>query len=152
MTTVISTLRTGHVGLNVTDLDRSLAFYRDVLGFQPLVEGKEEGRRFALLGQDGELVLALWQQAEGAFAPAAAGLHHLALSAGTIEEVREYEARLRELDVEFAYDGVVAHHEGAASGGIFFHDPDGIRLEISVPTGAEGAPAPAAGAPACGFF
>ncbi|MFJ4940959.1 VOC family protein, partial [Streptomyces pseudovenezuelae] len=26
------TLRTGHIGLNVTDLDRSLAFYRDVLG------------------------------------------------------------------------------------------------------------------------
>ncbi|WP_412077989.1 VOC family protein [Streptomyces xanthophaeus] len=152
MTTVISKLRTGHVGLNVADLERSLAFYRDVLGFQPLAEGKEEGRRFALLGQDGELVLALWQQADGSYAPAAAGLHHLALSAGAIEEVREYEARLRELGVEFAYDGVVAHGEGAASGGIFFHDPDGIRLEISVPTGAEGVPAPVAGAPTCGFF
>ncbi|MCX4693335.1 VOC family protein [Streptomyces sp. NBC_01408] len=152
MTIVISKLRTGHVGVNVTDLDRSLAFYRDVLGFQSLLEGKEEGRRFALLGQDGELVLALWQQADGAYAAAAAGLHHLALSAGAIEEVREYEARLRELGVEFAYDGVVAHGEGAVSGGIFFHDPDGIRLEISVPTGAEGAPTPVAGAPTCGFF
>jgi lactoylglutathione lyase len=47
---------------------------------------------------------------------------------------------------------VVAHREGAASGGIFFHDPDGTRLEISVPTGAEGAPAPNADAPTCGFF
>ncbi|MFC9295852.1 VOC family protein [Streptomyces sp. NPDC057011] len=152
MTTVIGTLRTGHVGLNVTDLDRSLAFYRDALGFALLGEGKEEGRRFAFLGQDGELVLTLWQQAEGAFVPAAAGLHHLAFSTGGIEEVREYEARLRELGVEFAYDGVVAHREGAASGGIFFHDPDGIRLEISAPTGAEGEPAPVTGAPTCGFF
>ncbi|MFD9412907.1 VOC family protein [Streptomyces sp. NPDC059989] len=152
MTTAISTLRTGHVGLSVTDLDRSLAFYRDALGFQVLGEGKEEGRRFAFLGQDGELALTLWQQAEGAFAPAAAGLHHLAFSAGAIEEVREYEARLRGLGVQFAYDGVVPHGEGAASGGIFFHDPDGIRLEISVPTGAEGAPAPVTGAPTCGFF
>lgn len=152
MTTAISALRTGHVGLNVTDLDRSLAFYRDVLDFRPLAEGKEEGRRFALLGQDGELVLTLWEQAEGAFAPAAAGLHHLALAAGGIEEVRAYEERLRGLDVVFAYEGVVAHGEGAASGGIFFHDPDGIRLEISVPIGAEDAPAPVAGAPTCGFF
>ncbi|MCX5607941.1 MULTISPECIES: VOC family protein [unclassified Streptomyces] len=152
MTTVISKLRTGHVGLNVTDLDRSLAFYRDALGFQVLGEGKEEGRRFAFLGQDGELVLTLWQQADGAFAPASAGLHHLALSAGAIEEVRAYEERLRSLGVEFAYEGVVAHGEGAASGGIFFHDPDGTRLEISVPTGAEGASAPTAGAPTCGFF
>lgn len=152
MTTVISKLRTGHVGLNVTDMDRSLAFYRDALGFQLLGEGKEEGRRFAFLGQDGELVLTLWQQADGPFAPASAGLHHLALSAGAIEEVRAYEERLRSLGVEFAYEGVVAHGEGAASGGIFFHDPDGTRLEISVPTGAEGASAPTAGAPTCGFF
>ncbi|MDX3532800.1 VOC family protein [Streptomyces sp. MB09-01] len=152
MTTAISRLRTGHVGLNVTDLDRSLAFYRDVLDFQVLGEGKEQDRRFAFLGQDGELVLTLWQQADGAYAPAAAGLHHLALSAGAIGEVREYEARLRDLGVEFAYEGVVAHGEGAASGGIFFHDPDGTRLEISVPAGAEGAPAPVESAPTCGFF
>ncbi|MEW2140994.1 VOC family protein [Streptomyces sp. NPDC005409] len=152
MTRVISKLRTSHVGLNVTDLDRSLAFYGDALGFQMLTEGKEEGRRFALLGQDGELVLTLWQQADGAFAPASAGLHHLAFSAGEIAEVREYEERLRALGVEFAYEGVVAHREGASSGGIFFHDPDGTRLEISVPTGAEGSSAPVTGAPTCGFF
>ncbi|MFE6838960.1 VOC family protein [Streptomyces sp. NPDC057705] len=152
MTTAISRLRTGHVGLNVTDLDRSLAFYRDALDFQVLGEGKEEDRRFAFLGQDGELVLTLWQQADGAYDPAAAGLHHLAFSAGAIEEVRGYEARLRDLGVEFAYEGVVAHGEGAASGGIFFHDPDGTRLEISVPAGVEGAPAPVESAPTCGFF
>ncbi len=152
VTAVISTLRTGHVGLSVTDLTRSLAFYRDALGFELLREGKEEGRRFAFLGQDGELVLTLWQQAEGAYAPAAAGLHHLAFTAGGIDEVRAREARLRELGVDFAYEGVVAHAEGAASGGIFFHDPDGTRLEISVPTGAEGASAPTTGAPTCGFF
>ncbi|MEU9300223.1 VOC family protein [Streptomyces sp. NPDC048269] len=152
MTAAISTLRTGHVGLNVTDLDRSLAFYRDALGFQVLGEGKEEERRFAFLGQDGELVLTLWQQADRAFAPAAAGLHHLAFSAGAIEEVREYEERLRARGVDFAYEGVVAHREGAASGGIFFHDPDGTRLEVFVPSGAEGAEAPTSGAPTCGFF
>ncbi|WP_405709280.1 VOC family protein [Streptomyces xanthophaeus] len=152
MTTPISSLRTGHVGLGVTDLDRSLAFYRDALGFTVLGEGKEEGRRFAFLGRDGELLLTLWQQAGEGYDPATAGLHHLAFSAGAIEEVREYEARLRGLGVDFAYEGVVAHGEGAASGGIFFHDPDGIRLEISVPAGAEGAPAPTASAPTCGFF
>ncbi|MFD8415990.1 VOC family protein [Streptomyces sp. NPDC059650] len=152
MTAVISTLRTGHVGLNVTDLTRSLAFYRDALGFELLGEGTEEGRRFAFLGQDGELVLTLWQQAEGVYVPTAAGLHHLAFTAGGIDEVEAYEARLRDLGVAFAYDGVVAHREGSASGGIFFHDPDGTRLEISVPKGAEGASAPTVGAPTCGFF
>ncbi|MFJ7259606.1 VOC family protein [Streptomyces globosus] len=152
MTAAVSTLRTGHIGLNVTDLDRSLAFYRDALGFEPLGEGKEDGRRFAFLGRDGELVLTLWQQAEGGYTPAAAGLHHLAFTASGIDEVHAHEARLRELGTPFVHDGVVAHGEGTASGGIFFLDPDGTRLEISVPTGAHGAPAPTPNAPTCGFF
>jgi len=146
------TLRTGHIGLNVTDLDRSLAFYRDVLGFILVAEGKEEGRRYAFLGDGTALVLTLWQQAEGPYASDRAGLHHLAFEADSIERVRAYEEALRTYGVDFAYEGVVAHREGAASGGIFFHDPDGTRLEISVPSGAEGAPAPVESAPTCGFF
>ncbi|WP_086724940.1 VOC family protein [Streptomyces sp. NRRL B-24085] len=146
------TLRTGHIGLNVTDLDRSLAFYRDVLGFTPLGEGKEEGRRYAFLGEGDTLVLTLWQQAEQPYAPDRAGLHHLAFQADSIERVREYEEALRAYGADFAHEGVVAHREGAASGGIFFHDPDGTRLEISVPEGAEEAPAPSGETPTCGFF
>ncbi|MER6284003.1 VOC family protein [Streptomyces sviceus] len=146
------TLRTGHIGLNVTDLDRSLAFYRDVLGFTPLAEGKEEGRRYAFLGDGETLVLTLWQQAEQSYGPDRAGLHHLAFEADSIERVREYEQALRAYGADFAHEGVVAHREGAGSGGIFFHDPDGTRLEISVPSGAEEAPAPSGTAPTCGFF
>ncbi|MGD1223981.1 VOC family protein [Streptomyces krungchingensis] len=149
------TLRTGHIGLNVTDLDRSLAFYRDVLGFGVLGEGKEEERRYAFLGSlsgDGRPVVTLWQQAGTPYDTGRAGLHHLALEVDTIEQVREYEAALRGYGVDFAYDGVVAHREGSASGGIFFHDPDGTRLEIYAPSGAEEATAPVTAAPTCGFF
>ncbi|MGX1913967.1 VOC family protein [Streptomyces phaeochromogenes] len=145
-------LRIGHTGLNVTDLDRSLAFYRDVLGFTVIVEGKEEDRRYAFLGEDGRPVLTLWQQADHGYAAAGAGLHHLALEVDTVEQVRAYETALRAHGVDFAHEGVVAHREGAASGGIFFHDPDGTRLEISTAHGAEGAPAPSGEAPTCGFF
>ena len=146
------TLSTGHIGLNVTDLDRSLGFYRDVLGFEVIGEGKEEDRRYAFLGTDGQLVLTLWQQAEGAYDSGRAGLHHLALEVDTVERVKAYETALRDYGVEFAYEGVVAHREGSASGGIFFHDPDGTRLEIYTPSGVEGASAPSESAPTCGFF
>ncbi|MCZ4514909.1 VOC family protein [Streptomyces sp. ActVer] len=145
-------LRIGHTGLNVTDLDRSLAFYRDVLGFTVIGEGKEEDRRYAFLGEDGRPVLTLWQQADHGYAATGAGLHHLALEVDTVEQVRAYETALRAQGVEFAHEGVVAHREGAASGGIFFHDPDGTRLEISTAHGVEGAPAPSGEAPTCGFF
>ena len=149
------TLHTGHVGLNVTDLDRSLAFYRDVLGFALLAEGKDDDRRYAFLGDgdgDGRPVLTLWQQARGPYGGDRAGLHHLAFAADSIERVRRYEEALKAYGAEFAFEGVVAHREGGDSGGIFFHDPDGTRLEISVPAGAEDAPAPNAEAPTCGFF
>lgn len=144
--------RTGHVGLNVTDIERSRDFYTRVFGFDVLGEGKEEGREHAFLGSEGQLILTLWKQSGEAFRKDTAGLHHLSFQVETVEEVRRAEADLREIAVDFAYDGVVPHGEGAASGGIFFHDPDGIRLEIYAPTGADEAEAPVAAAPTCGFF
>lgn len=53
--TATSTLQTGHIGLNVTDLDRSTAFYRSVLGLELVKEGTDPERRFAFLGRDGRL-------------------------------------------------------------------------------------------------
>ncbi|NJQ01633.1 VOC family protein [Streptomyces zingiberis] len=145
-------LQTGHVGLNVTDLDRSLAFYREVFDFAVMAEGKEDGRRWAFLGRDGRLLVTLWQQSQGVFAADRPGLHHLSFQVDTVEEVRATEEALRALGAEFAYEGVVPHGEGASSGGIFFTDPDGTRLEVYAPTGAESATAPSGSAPTCGFF
>ncbi|MFJ6379916.1 VOC family protein [Kitasatospora sp. NPDC092039] len=153
-TTQLRTLQTGHVGLNVTDLARSIAFYRTVFGLDVTTEGTDPERRYALLGRDGRLVVTLWQQSTGAFAPAAPGLHHLSFEVESLDEVRTAEKLLRELGADFAYDGVVPHREGSASGGIFFTDPDGIRLEIYTRTGVDGteAAAPTTDAPTCGFF
>jgi catechol 2,3-dioxygenase-like lactoylglutathione lyase family enzyme len=151
-TTAPASLRTGHIGLNVTDLDRSLAFYRRLLGFEVAHEGRDGDRRWAFLARDGQLMVTLWQQSAGDFETGRPGLHHLSFQVDTVEEVRAAEAALRELGAAFAYDGVVPHGEGAASGGIFFTDPDGIRLEIYSPAGADTAPAPSGTAPTCGFF
>ena len=147
-----SSLQTGHVGLNVSDLSRSKEFYRDVFGFEVKAESEAEGRRYAFLGDGQRLVLTLWQQSEGRFEKQRPGLHHLSFQVETIEEVREAERRLRELDVPLIYGGIVPHSEGSQSGGIFFEDPDGIRLEIYSPTGAGDELPTATQGPACGFF
>jgi catechol 2,3-dioxygenase-like lactoylglutathione lyase family enzyme len=153
MTTQISTqFITGHVGLNVSDLARSKRFYQDVFGFDLSVESNEEGRAFAFLTRNNTIVLTLWQQSDGSFAADKAGLHHLSFQVDSIEEVKKAEQRLRQLGTVIHYGGVTAHAEGAESGGVFFEDPDGIRLEIFAPTGASQSPAPKSGAPACGFF
>jgi len=144
--------QTGHVGLNVTDLTRSTAFYQRVLGLEKMGGQTGGDRRYAFLGRDGALVLTLWQQSEGAFATELPGLHHLSFQVADLEAVHQAEAVLRELGVEPLHGGVVAHGVGLASGGVFFTDPDGIRLEIFAPTAVEAAPAPVQGAPTCGFF
>lgn len=151
-TTGIKALQTGHVGLNVTDIERSLPFYSQVFGFEVLAEGEEDGRRWAFLGREGHLLVTLWQQSGAAFSTSSAGLHHLSFQVESVEEVTAAEEVLRGLNASFHYDGVVPHGEGVASGGIFFSDPDGIRLEIYAPIGADTAAAPAGAAPTCGFF
>ena len=142
---------TGHVGINVTDLARSQEFYADVFGLQTLGGSADGPRRFAFLGRGSDIVLTLWQQSRGAFDPHAPGLHHLSFRGESIDEVRAVEERLRRRGVKFLYDGVVPHVEGSESGGIFFEDPDGVRLEIFAPAGASRI-APAGDGPACGFF
>ncbi len=146
------TWTTGHVGLNVTDLERSKRFYQQAFGFQVIKQSEETGRAFTFLGDGTRLVLTLWQQSEGTFRKDSPGLHHLSFEVSTLEEVREVEQRLRDMGAHFLYDGIVPHAEGAQSGGIFFEDPDGIRLEIYAPRGAGDLPAPTEDAPSCGFF
>jgi len=145
-------LQTGHVGLNVSNLERSKNFYQTVFGLSVTAESQEQGRRFAFLADSQRLVLTLWEQSEGHFEKGQPGLHHLSFEVATIDEVHTFEKRLKELDATFLYDGVVPHREGASSGGIFFADPDGIRLEIYTAQGADTQPAPVSDSPTCGFF
>ncbi|ASU85851.1 VOC family protein [Nocardiopsis gilva YIM 90087] len=144
--------QTGHVGLNVSDLDRSRDFYVKLLGYTVQSEGSDGDRRWAFLSNDGTLVLTLWQQSTGAFPVDRPGLHHLSFQVDDMDQVRSAEAVLRDLGVELVHDGAVAHREGGRSGGIFFSDPDGIRLEIYATNGAEELPAPQGTTPTCGFF
>ncbi|TAM74090.1 VOC family protein [bacterium] len=140
-------MKTGHVGLNVTDLDRSIAFYRDVFQLTVLRESHEGPRRFAFLGEGDTLVLTLWEQSQGTADNEKPGLHHLSFQVDSRAEIEHAEQRLRALSAHIYYGGIVPHAEGAHSGGIFFSDPDGTRLEIYAPAGMESEQAPVAGAP-----
>jgi catechol 2,3-dioxygenase-like lactoylglutathione lyase family enzyme len=144
-------VKTGHIGVNVSDLERAVSFYQSALELELIGRSDAADRRYAFLGADGTLMLTLWEQAVSAFDATSAGLHHLSFQVDDAEAVRAAEGRLQDLGASFLHDGIVAHGEGASSGGIFFTDPDGTRLEIYAPSGVE-ASAPSGEAPTCGFF
>jgi lactoylglutathione lyase len=135
----------GHIGLAVRELRRSISFYCDAFALTIMGEGEAHGTRFAFLGDGDRVSLTLWQ------GDGASGLHHLAFEAASAADVRAAEARLARLGAALAYDGIVLHADGATSGGVYFTDPDGLRLEIYAASGIEGR-APVEGAPSCGFF
>lgn len=145
------TFELGHIGLNVREVKRSTRFYANLFGYDLMRESDENGHHFAFLGKDGQVRITLWQQTSEEFNKAISGLHHLALRVDSIEQVEKVQGKLKELGVKFIYEGIVPHAEGAHSGGVFFEDPDGIRLEVYAATGAEKYAAPSA-APSCGFF
>ncbi|MGP3927214.1 VOC family protein [Streptomyces sp. 8N616] len=137
------TLQPGPVGLNVTNLDRSLEFYRRVFGLEVHSEGHDPGCGFAYLTLQGRVVVTLWEKSRGNFPPALPGLHHMSFQADSVERIHCIENVLRRLAVEYRYSRAVSHAEDPAQGGIFFTDPDGIRLEVHA-SPSQDAPPPSA--------
>jgi len=145
-------LRTGHIGLNVTELNRSIDYYVHVFGFELAGRSDADGRRYAFLGRDGTLVLTLWEQSALQFAADRAGLHHVSFQVPDVTAVRQIEDRVRGIGGTIRDDDG-APGEPSAGGQLFFFDPDGIRLEVfAAQRPAVPVPQGAATGPACGFF
>jgi len=115
--------------LTVSNLDRSIAFYRDVVGLSLALEVPERGAAFFWIGGSGEAMLGLWSLGS---APMGLSLH-VAFRA-TLEDVLGACDRLRTLDVTplsfFATEtdepSVIGWMPAAA---VYFRDPDGHLLE-----------------------
>ena len=145
-------MRVGHIGINVNDLEVGVEFYQNVFDFEILGVSKEAGKKYAFLGNDGELLLTLWEQSDKKFSDSTAGLHHLAFVLKDKAELSLFEKKIEKYKVKKIYNDVVSHAEGMGSGGLYFYDPDGTRLEVYVQDGLENCKPATADAPSCGFF
>ncbi|GAB7011754.1 VOC family protein [Halolamina salina] len=126
----------GHVHLKVTDVDRAVAFYRDVLG----LEVTERVDRYAFLSL-GEHHHDLALQGIGAEevddgVPAAprgprVGLYHSAWEVDSADELRATAERLAEREV------AVSPVDNGVSKALYFDDPDGNGVEVYLDTREE---------------
>jgi lactoylglutathione lyase len=115
--------------LTVTDLARSVAFYRDTVGLQLALEVPERGAAFLWIGQPGQAMLGLWSIGS---APIGMQLH-IAFDMA-LADVRAAPDRLRAEGVEpLSFFGeptdepsVIGWMPAAA---VYFRDPDGHMLE-----------------------
>jgi catechol 2,3-dioxygenase len=116
----------GHVHLKVSDLERAIAFYRDVLGFEVT---QRLGDQAAFLGAGGyhhHVGLNTWESAGGSPPPrGATGLYHVAFRYPTRLALADAVRRLSAHDV--ALDGAADH---GVSEAVYLRDPDGNGVEL----------------------
>lgn len=120
----------GHVHLRVADLERAVAFYRDVLGFDVMAYGPDLGLPGAaflsLGGYHHHIGLNTWQSEGGKPTPEGhTGLHHFAILYPDRRELARTVESL--LDHGIPIDGAEDH---GATVSVYLNDPDGNGIEL----------------------
>jgi glyoxylase I family protein len=127
-----------HLDLVVTSLERSLEFYRGLLeplGYVRVSEiAGERGERVLYLGRIGGMGSVSLREAQSdahavPYDRYAIGLHHLAFAASSRDAVDERAAWLRACGAEIE-SGPEEYDYSPGYYAVFFHDPDGLKLEI----------------------
>ncbi|HXI83180.1 MAG TPA: VOC family protein [Verrucomicrobiae bacterium] len=119
-------VRVGHVHLKVADLERSLAFYRDVLGFEVM---QRYGRQAAFLSAGGyhhHIGLNTWESEGGSPPPmGTTGLYHVAILYPSRALLADALRRLVKAGVPL--EGASDH---GVSEALYLRDPDGNGVEL----------------------
>lgn len=116
-------LKYGPVHLDITHKDRSVAFYRDLIGLQVK---KDDG--YVEMGTDTDTLLVLHPVAKSAKKMGHSGLYHFAIHPQTEAEFARILARL----LQSRYK--ISPTDHTISKAIYLDDPDGITVEITFET------------------
>ncbi|MBK9333608.1 MAG: VOC family protein [Ignavibacteria bacterium] len=118
--------RIGHVHLKVADLNRSLEFYRDLLGFEVTLEYGSQAVFISAGGYHHHIGLNTWHS-KGAppVSKEGSGLYHTAILYPTRKDLAIIYERLRK--AEYPLTGASDH---GVSEALYLDDPDGNGVEL----------------------
>jgi catechol 2,3-dioxygenase len=123
---IASGVQVGHVHLKVADLDRSLAFYCGVLGFELMQRFGSQAAFISAGGYHHHIGLNTWESAGGSPPPPGrTGLYHLAIVYPSRVELADALRRL--LDANIPLDGASDH---GVSEALYLRDPDQNGVEL----------------------
>lgn len=116
--------RIGYVHLRVRDLERSLAFYLDVLGLK-LVSGGAHTATLSATGRGPGLIVLTARKDAPARPPRSTGLYHFAIR---LPSRRALALMIRHLEqMQWPVQGYADHDVSEA---VYLGDPDGIGIEV----------------------
>jgi catechol 2,3-dioxygenase len=119
-------VRIGHVHLKVADIDRALAFYCGVLGFQLVQRFGRDAAFVSAGGYHHHIGLNTWESRGGSPAPqGTTGLYHLAILYPTRAALGDALRRLMEAKIPL--DGASDH---GVSEALYLRDPDENGVEL----------------------
>ena len=124
--TIPAQTRIGHVHLKVADLDKSLAFYRDLLGFEVTMMYGDQAAFISAGGYHHHIGLNTWHS-KGAppTQQYGVGLFHTAILYPTRKDLAIVYDRLRQANYPFT--GFADH---GVSEALYLNDPDGNGVEL----------------------
>ncbi len=118
--------RIGHVHLKVANLERALAFWRDVIGLRETQRFGNQAVFLAAGGYHHHIALNTWESTDGARPPpGATGLYHVALVYPDRAALAVALRRL--LAAGIALEGASDH---GVSEALYLRDPDGNGVEL----------------------
>jgi catechol 2,3-dioxygenase len=124
--TVPANTRIGHVHLKVSNLERALAFYRGLLGFELMQQYGTQAAFISAGGYHHHIGLNTWYSKDAGPAPQrAAGLFHTAILYPTRKDLAVILKRLG--DAKYQLTGASDH---GVSEALYLDDPDGNGVEL----------------------
>jgi catechol 2,3-dioxygenase-like lactoylglutathione lyase family enzyme len=141
--------RMSHAGIMVRDLDTSLKFYRDVLGFKETWRGSQNGRVLDWVNlkvPDGDDYVELMLYSTMPTLARINTMHHLCLEVPDVAKAAEI-LKARPMPKE---SKPATHIHVGVNGKrqINYYDPDGTRVEVMEASTVDGKPVPSSTAPA----
>lgn len=116
----------GHVHLKVADLERSIRFYVDVLGFEEMQRMGDSAAFLSAGGYHHHLGLNTWESRGGQPpAPGSTGLYHVAFRYPDRQSLADALLRLQAFGIHL--DGAADH---GVSEALYLRDPDGNGIEL----------------------